>query len=97
MDRSDEIKRNVSDVESGVVTSTDDERTGDVLGLSGAPVPKLPGDPSAESDPESVAQRRARMRSGEDEGVASTGADRSSGATGIDMGAGGTGTGVSES
>jgi hypothetical protein len=72
----------------------DDKITSGILGLGGSPVPKEPGDPSTEHDPESVAQRRARMREGE--------ADRTEepdlggpGATGIDMGAGGEGTQVS--
>ena len=67
-------------------------REGDVLGLSGAPVPKSPGDPTTEHDPASVAQRRARAMS--DEHSVSEPADPSNqgGATGIDMGGGGQST-----
>jgi hypothetical protein len=72
-----------------------EKRTGDVLGLGGSPVPKMPGDPSTEHDPEAASQRRARMRDGESEGVSDPTPDRTKGATGIDMGAGGTGTGLS--
>jgi hypothetical protein len=72
----------------------DDKITSGILGLGGAPVPKEPGDPSTEHDPESVAQRRARMRQGEadEAGEPDTGGP---GAVGIDMGAGGEGTQVS--
>ena len=42
MDRSDESRRvNDSDEESSA------ERSTDILGLGGSPVPKMPGDPSA--------------------------------------------------
>jgi hypothetical protein len=91
----------VSSRDRVVDADADDERndtegrTGDVLGLGGSPVPKMPGDPSTEHDPEAASQRRARLRSGESEGVADTSPDRSKGATGIDMGAGGSGTGLS--
>ena len=91
MDRSDEFDREERPSERG---QRNEERTGDVLGLGGATVPKAAGDPSAEEDPESVAKRRGRMRGEGDERSGVT-ADRSSGATGIDMGAGGSGTGVS--
>lgn len=70
------------------------ERTGDVLGLGGGPVPKEPDDPSTSDDPESIAQRRERTRE-DDETLTSHREDpyrRSPGATGIDMGAGGRGT-----
>ena len=91
MDRSDEFDREPRPADR---VEGNEERTGDVLGLGGAVVPKAAGDPSAEQDPESVAKRRDRMRGEGDEGSGVT-ADRSSGATGIDMGAGGSGTGVS--
>ena len=71
-------------------------RDGDVLGLGGSVVPKMPGDPSASNDPESVRRRRERARS-EDEHSGARPDDpykQSSGATGIDMGAGGRGTDV---
>ena len=71
------------------------ERTGDVLGLGGAAVPKSPGDPTTEFDEDSRARRRARA-TGADEPSASAGTpSRSKGATGIDMGSGGSGTDVS--
>jgi hypothetical protein len=75
------------------------ERTGDVLGLGGAAVPKSPGDPTSSRDPESMARRRERALEDEDaDRLASNREDpyrRSAGATGIDMGAGGRGTDVS--
>ena len=71
------------------------ERTGDVLGLSGAAVPKTPGDPTTEYDAESVARRRERARDGEVEAPREDPDRQRSGATGIDMGAGGQGTHVS--
>jgi hypothetical protein len=73
----------------------DDEpaRDGDVLGLSGAPVPKSPGDPTADDSPEAVARQRARRREGEAADRAD--ADKESadnfGSASIDMGAGGKG------
>lgn len=91
MDRSDEFDREPGPAER---VQGSEERTGDILGLGGAAVPKAAGDPSAEHDPESVAKRRDRMREEGDEASGVT-VDRSSGATGIDMGAGGSGTGVS--
>jgi len=72
------------------------ERTGDVLGLGGSVVPKMPGDPSASDDPDAAARRRARAL--EDEATFTHRDDpykQSPGATGIDMGAGGHGTDVS--
>ena len=95
MDRSDEFDRDTPDVERATAR---EERTGDVLGLSGAEVPKSPDDPSAaaEHDPEAVAKRRQRTLDTEDEGVSGRSAERSAGATGIDMGAGGTGTDVND-
>ena len=83
MDRSDEFDRDSRDV----------ERTGDVLGLSGAAVPKSPDDPSAERDPEAVAKRRERIRSGDEEGGAGRTPARTAGATSIDTEKDGTGTG----
>ena len=89
MDRFDEKK----DIDSADEV---DGRSGDVLGLSGAAVPKMPGDPSASSDPASARQRRERALGADDQGAAR--ADdpyrQSPGATGIDMGAGGRGTDV---
>lgn len=60
-------------------------REGDVLGLGGASVPKTPMDPSTEFDEESVAQRRARARAGEQEDA---GPLQDTGKAGIDMGTG---------
>jgi hypothetical protein len=57
-------------------------------------VPKSPGDPSTDYDPEAVSRRRERMRGADDDGVAGQTPERTAGATGIDMGAGGTGTDV---
>ena len=91
MDRSDELRDN----RSADASNDNDERTareGDVLGLSGTPVPKAPGDPTTEYDAESVAQRRNRAL-GEEE--VRRPSDDDFGATGIDMGAGGHGTDVS--
>lgn len=90
MDRYDEARdRRTDDVEH------DETRSGDVLGLGGTAVPKVPGDPSAADDPESVARRRERAL-GDEELTRSEDPDRQrSGATGIDMGSGGQGTHVS--
>lgn len=79
-------------------SSDEMERTGDVLGLGGSPVRKMPGDPSASSDPASAARRRERAR--EEEGHSHVSGDddpyrQSPGAAGIDMGSGGRGTDVS--
>ena len=91
MDRYDEAR----DRRTDDVGADDTQRSGDVLGLGGATVPKEPGDPTASNDPESVAKRRERARSGE-EPTRSEDPDRQrSGATGIDMGSGGQGTHVS--
>ena len=71
------------------------ERMGDVLGLGGGPVPKMPGDPSASDDADSVARRRERAL--EDDDMSSNREDpyrQSPGATGIDMGSGGRGTDI---
>lgn len=90
MDRYDEKK---DDREEGEV-----ERTGDILGLGGAAVPKMPGDPTASNDPDSVARRRERAL-GEDDTTVSHHDDpyrQSPGATGIDMGSGGRGTDLGE-
>jgi hypothetical protein len=71
-------------------------QSGDVLGLGGSPVPKMPGDPSASSDPESARRRRERAME-DDAPVSHEDGDRQrSGATGIDMGYGGQGTNISE-
>jgi hypothetical protein len=87
MDRYDEKK-----------TGADEEvRNGDVLGLGGSAVPKMPGDPSAADDPESVRHRRERaMDDNEHTGVRPDDPYKQGhSATGIDMGAGGRGTDVS--
>ena len=65
MDRTDEYNRDERDVEH---VKGRDERSGDVLGLGGGPVPRAPGDPSAEHDPEAVAKRRDRVRIADKEG-----------------------------
>jgi hypothetical protein len=84
--------------ESRSVTDSDEESsTGhstDILGLGGSPVPKMPGDPSASDDPESVRQRRERVRASEESPLRREEGDQH-GATGIDMGAGGQGTDLS--
>ena len=88
MDRYDEA-RNVSD--------TDDSTSGQsegILGLGGSAVPKMPGDPSASSDPESIRRRRERAMEDEDTLSRDSGGQHS-GATGIDMGYGGQGTDIS--
>ena len=91
MDRNDEAR----DPRTDDVETDDTARSGDVLGLAGAPVPKAPGDPSTSYDPDSVAQRRERAL-GEEEPRRNEDPDRQrSGATGIDMGSGGQGTHVS--
>ena len=89
MDKYDEedARRNRSTEEDGPT------RTGDVLGLGGAVVPKSPGDPTTEYDEESAAQRRRRA-AGADEPALPADTTRSPGATGIDMGAGGSGTDI---
>ena len=90
MDRYDEKKER--DDTAGV----DSPREGDVLGLGGAAVPKMPGDPVTENDPESTRRRRARALGTEEDPRV----DRKDpyqqgkGATGIDMGAGGSGTDI---
>ncbi len=87
MDRYDE-KKEASDADE-VAT-----RDGDVLGLGGSAVPKMPGDPSASDDPESVRRGRERaMGVEEDPRVEREDPyQQGKGATGIDMGAGGRGT-----
>jgi hypothetical protein len=89
MDRYDE-KRSVRDSEE-VSSSASDT---DILGLSGSPVPKMPGDPSASDDPESIRRRRERVKASEESPLRQEDGDRH-GATGIDMGAGGQGTDLS--
>ena len=91
MDRHDEAKHvNIDRTEDAA-----EPRAGEVLGLGGSPVPKMPGDPSASKDPASAARRRERMR--EDEGATRREDPdlQHKGATGIDMGSGGEGTDVS--
>ena len=90
MDRHDE-SRHVNETDE----SPSPTQTGDVLGLGGSPVPKMPGDPSASSDPESARRRRERAREDE-EPLSREEGERHSGATGIDMGAGGEGTDITE-
>jgi hypothetical protein len=88
MDRVDEKRTDAADEAC---------REGDVLGLGGSVVPKMPGDPSTSNDPDSVRQRRERARA-EDEHSGIRPDDpykQSSGAAGIDMGAGGRGTDIS--
>jgi hypothetical protein len=92
MDRSDELK------DHRVLNSTrDDEdsvvRDEGILGITGSPVPKSPGDPVASNDPESVRHRHARAMHGAED--VHTATEQHSGATGIDMGAGGQGTDLS--
>lgn len=87
MDRYNE-KKNANDSEAASSSS------GDVLGLGGSTVPKMPGDPSASNDPESVRRRRERAMSSDNDTGAAAESDDSHGATGIDMGAGGHGTDV---
>jgi hypothetical protein len=90
MDRYDE-SRHVNDTDETSASSG----SGDVLGLGGSVVPKMPGDPSASSDPASVRRRRERARE-DAEPLSQEDPDRQrSGATGIDMGAGGQGTHLS--
>ena len=89
MDRYDEKREDTYETDD----TPSSPQSGDVLGLGGSPVPKMPGDPSASSDPE--AARRRRERGMEDEAPLSREGDRQrSGATGIDMGAGGQGTDI---
>jgi hypothetical protein len=66
---------------------SDEPRKGDVLGLSGSDVPKAP-DPSAESDPESIAQRPESARVGDILGLAEKSEEltQNAGATGIGSG-----------
>lgn len=89
MDRSDERKERTQadEVES---------REGDVLGLGGTDVPKAPGDPSAEHDPESIRRRRERAMGPESDPRVPRDDpyQQGKGAAGIDMGAGGRGTDI---
>jgi hypothetical protein len=74
----------------------DEKVSSGVLGIGNTDVPKGPNDPTTEYDEESIAKRRSRLRSGEEESVTQEDPDRQrSGATGIDMGSGGQGTHVS--
>lgn len=84
MDRYDEKKDHTDE-------AAESPRDGDVLGLGGSPVPKAPGDPTADDDPESVSKRRARAREDETRGTPRPSDDSQGGATSIDMGAGGEG------
>jgi hypothetical protein len=97
MDRFDERKPvHTEDEERAEHVRDEPMRQGDVLGLGGAAVPKAPGDPTTEYDPESVARRRERALGADEPSAERTaGSDRGKGATGIDMGYGGTGTDVS--
>ena len=76
---------------------SDEPRKGDVLGLSGSDVPKAP-DPSAESDPETIAQRPESARVGDILGLAEKSEEltQNAGATGIDKGSGGSGANDTE-
>ena len=71
---------------------SDEPRKGDVLGLSGSEVPKAP-DPSAESDPKSIAQPPESARVGAILGLAEKSEEltQNVGTTGIDKGSGGSG------
>ena len=88
MDRHDE-SRDVNDMDESPAPT----QTGDVLGLGGSPVPKMPGDPSASSDPESARRRRERALDNE-ESLSREEGEQHTGATGIDMGSGGQGTDI---
>jgi hypothetical protein len=90
MDRPDELReRRVDDTRED---GEQNQREGDVLGIGGTEVPKSPGDPTTDYDPESVRKRHDRaMR----DDVVRRPSDDQHGATGIDMGAGGHGTDVS--
>ena len=91
MDRHDESRDADDSVEE-----RSSSRSSDILGLSGSPVPKMPGDPSAANDEESVRRRRERAMESDDSMTHQEDADRQrSGATGIDMGSGGQGTHLS--
>lgn len=89
MDRSDELK---GEREFAKTAGDEAVREGDVLGLGGSAVPKAPGDPTTEYDPESVSQRRSRALGDTEVRRRS---DDQHGATGVDMGAGGHGTDLS--
>jgi hypothetical protein len=68
---------------------SDEPRKGDVLGLSGSDVPHAP-DPSAGSDPETIAQRHESGRVGEILGLTEKSEDlpQNARATGTDKGMG---------
>ena len=87
--RNDDVRND--DVRNDDVRNDDDTaRSGDVLGLGGAAVPKMPGDPSASND------RERALGEDADEATRTEDPDRQrSGATGIDMGSGGQGTHIS--
>jgi hypothetical protein len=93
MDRRDEFDPDVRDVER---VSSREQRTGDILGLGGAPVPRSPDDPSVERDPEAAATRVNRIFSvgDDDERPSGRTPKRTAGATGI--GDDGTRTDVSD-
>ena len=90
MDRPDERRERSADESRG--TDEQSRRDGEVLGIGRTTVPKSPGDPTTENDPESVRKRHDRAM-GED--VVQRPSDDQHGATGIDMGSGGHGTDVS--
>jgi hypothetical protein len=92
MDRHDE-SRSVNEDDRDEAASS--ARSTDILGLGGSPVPKMPGDPSASNDPESVRRRRERAMESEEPMTHEDGDRQRSGATGIDMGSGGQGTHIS--
>jgi hypothetical protein len=89
MDRQDERKDAIDADEVEV-------RKGDVLGLTGAEIPKEPGDPSASSERESARRRRSRAMDPESDPKVDRDDpyQQGKGATGIDMGAGGRGTDI---
>jgi hypothetical protein len=93
MDRSDEFDPKLRDEAS---TKDSGRRAGDIFGLDDAVVPKSPEDPTAESDPESAAKRRERIRIGDEERAFNRTSERSSGGKSIDTGTGGSGTQVRE-
>ena len=88
MDRYDESRSDSDEASSSSQSS-------DILGLGGSAVPKMPGDPSASNDPESVRRRRERAMESEGSTSHEDGDRQRSGATGIDMGSGGQGTHLS--
>jgi hypothetical protein len=93
-DRTDELMVDRERDERELADERDREpvRQGDILGLGGIEVPKAPGDPTTEHDPQSVAQRRSRALADEPPAAQPVDPTKQGGATGIDMGSGGQGT-----